>query len=667
VNNTLIVIGNAAQFEQLQTLLEARDLRTLLPFESINAACKDPLHFAPDTCALLWLDGLMDRQSIQRLVESMPVLAVVAKSAISREETALLEAGVHEVLSDAGLNQEILAKAIDRCTRRFQSNRSLSGYRSMFNALCDSLPFQMAYRIRAKKGEVSKFVYVSKGVEYISGLSREAVLENPQTLYDQIYHEDRGRLQAAEAKAVASLIPHEIEIRKIDATGTLKWVHIRSAPTAYPDGTIIWDGVETDITDYKRSEEEVRTLLRINQDLLERERAAREEVEAHSKMKDQFLATLSHELRTPINSVMGWTQLIKRKLLSESEIAKGIDTIERNAQIQSRMIADLLDMNRIISGKIVLEWESVDIYSLLLDTVDTFRPSAQEKSIDLGLACHVETPVVVRGEPARLRQIFSNIITNAMKFTPQDGKVSVQILRSGGDVKIIIRDTGIGIDSETLPFIFDRFRQADASYARKFGGLGLGLAIVKQLVDLHHGDVHATSDGAGQGTCFELRFPMALDSASYARPCSNSIVVTHAPPQLSPGIRVLLVDDELEGLEFTRRILIEAGANVLTAHDGSSALQILDNPSSSIDIIVSDIGMPGMDGIEMLRQIRSDSSPAKNVPAIALTAFALKEDANRILAGGYELHLTKPVTPFDLIRAINMHTERDPSKKSAIG
>jgi NO-binding membrane sensor protein with MHYT domain/CheY-like chemotaxis protein/two-component sensor histidine kinase len=377
------------------------------------------------------------------------------------------------------------------------------------------------------------------------------------------------------------------------------------------------------------------------QQLLERERSARQEAERLSALKDEFLATLSHELRTPLNAILGWVQLLHHKK-DEAALAKGLETIERNARLQAQLIDDLLDMSRIVSGHVRLEMELLDPATIVEAAVEAARPAAFAKQVEIRTAFARDARV--RADAGRLQQVAWNLLTNAVKFTPAGGHVDVSVSVEDGQAVIRVQDTGAGIAADFLPHVFERFRQADASTTRRHGGLGLGLAIVQQLVHLHAGEVIASSDGPGRGATFTVRLPLAtsLDGAmapSRSRPGA-------APPAFRPadlrGLRVLAVDDEADARHLLEQMLQACGATVLLAPDAASALEVLRR--EPVDLLVSDIGMPQVDGFELMRRIRAlpDADLAR-LPALALTAFTRGEDRQKALQAGFDDYLPKPV------------------------
>jgi signal transduction histidine kinase/ActR/RegA family two-component response regulator len=389
--------------------------------------------------------------------------------------------------------------------------------------------------------------------------------------------------------------------------------------------------------------------------LLQSERHARSAAEHASAMKDEFLATLSHELRTPLAAILGWAQLLRLGTCSESEVRQGLETIERNARMQTQLIEDLLDMSRITSGKLRLDIQAVDPPQFVEAAIEAVRPAAEAKSIRLHRLLDPSAGPV-SGDPNRLQQVVWNLLSNAIKFTPKGGKVQVLLERVDSHIEISVADTGVGIEPQFLPYVFDRFRQADASTTRMFGGLGLGLSIVKQLVDMHGGTVAVQSAGAHRGTTFTVALPLAAVHRSTAAGerahpgRSTPAAFEFHCPNLS-GVTVLVVDDAEDSRVLVQRILEECQATVLSAASGAEALMLI--PQARPDVLISDIGMPEMDGYRFLRAVRTlGADNGGHVPAIALTAFARLEDRTRALRAGYLAHLAKPIEAAELMATL---------------
>jgi PAS domain S-box-containing protein len=388
--------------------------------------------------------------------------------------------------------------------------------------------------------------------------------------------------------------------------------------------------------------------------LLVHEQTARAEAEAANRMKDEFLATLSHELRTPLNAMLGWTQLLRTRKFDEATHARALETVDRNTRSLANLIEDVLDVSRIIRGQLRLNVRPVQLVSVIEAAIDTVRPAAEAKAIRVR---SVLDPLVgpVSGDSDRLQQIVWNLLSNAVKFTPKGGRVQVLLERVDSHVELTASDTGQGISAEFLPYVFDRFRQADSSTTRSYSGLGLGLAIVRHLVELHGGTVHAESQGEGQGATFIVKLPLmpvCLKATDPERvhPTVGNGVPFENPPTLN-GLRVLVVDDEADTREFLTAVLEECGADVTAIASAKEALEVITRLGP--DVLISDIGMPGEDGYALIRKVRSlESGRGKRIPAVALTAYAREEDRTQALLTGFQLHMSKPVSPAELAAVV---------------
>ena len=396
------------------------------------------------------------------------------------------------------------------------------------------------------------------------------------------------------------------------------------------------------------------------------EQRARVEAEHVSQMKDEFLATLSHELRTPLNAMLGWSQLLLQGHRDDAMLRRGLETIERNARAQSQLIEDMLDMSRLLAGKVRIDAGPIQPQDFVNAALETARPAALARSIGLNASIdHGAGPV--RGDMARMQQVLSNLLSNAIKFTEPGGAVTVTLRTEGkvgeeGEggagggfggraVAIDVADTGAGIAPEFLPYVFDRFLQADSSSARRHGGLGLGLAIARQLVELQGGTISVASRGAGHGATFTLHLPLAAPGAlPVARP-GPVAGLPLAPPELT-GMTVLVIDDELDSLELVQQVLAASDATILTATGAREALRLAELRRP--DLIISDIGMPLVDGFELIRRVRAmPDRETAGVPAIALTAFSRREDQQRALEAGFDEFLAKPVAPAALLQTVS--------------
>lgn len=389
--------------------------------------------------------------------------------------------------------------------------------------------------------------------------------------------------------------------------------------------------------------------------LLDSERAARLEVERSSEMKDEFLANLSHELRTPLSAILGWTQVLRMRTTENADLQQGLETIERNARAQTQLIEDLLDTSRITSGKVRLDIQPVDPITFMEAAIETVRPAANAKGIRLEKLLD-PTAGPISGDPSRLQQVVWNLLTNAIKFTPKDGKVQVLLERVNSHIEISVADTGIGIKPEFLSYVFERFRQADSTSTRKYGGLGLGLSIVKHLVELHGGSVYAKSDGEGRGATFSVHLPVTVvhrktDIGDRLHPRAARLAALDMNHINLSGLKILVVDDEPDARALIKRVLADCEAEILTAGNATEALELIENERPQL--LISDIGMPDVDGYELLKRIRAlGQARGGRIPAIALTAFARSEDRTRALRAGFLIHLSKPVEPHELVATV---------------
>ena len=463
--------------------------------------------------------------------------------------------------------------------------------------------------------------------------------------YSILHPDDRERTREAIAACVYGGKVYDVEYRTASPQGEVRWVRATGRTYYIEEKPVRFDGTTQDITDRKRVDEERKQLLDI-------ERAARLEAERTSRMKDEFLATLSHELRTPLNAILGWTQLLKRDQQNPEMLSDAISVIERNVRVQTQLIEDLLDMSRIISGKVRLDFQRVELSELINAAMEGVKPTAETKGVRLEKVID-RFAGPVSGDPGRLQQVLWNLLTNAIKFTPKGGKVRVLTEVMESHVEISVADTGEGISPDFLPHLFERFSQADGSAKRKHRGLGLGLSIVKNLVEMHGGTVRANSRGEGQGATFTIQLPLRVAKSSegeehplHPQMSHSGVSVECERPNLR-GIKVLVLEDEADAREFVRRFLTECEAVLALATSAAEAQKLLltFNP----DVIVSDVGMPQKDGYEFIRDVRKRGLMT---PAVALSAYARAEDRIRSAQTGYQTHLAKPVEPAELLAVI---------------
>ncbi len=436
----------------------------------------------------------------------------------------------------------------------------------------------------------------------------------------------------------------------IGADGAERPIDDSGAPIRSRDGRMV--GVVLvfrDVSERRRGEIERRDAAFERDRLLEAERAARADAERASRVKDEFVAMVSHELRTPLNAILGWTQLMLKPDAGPEVVTRGLDIIARNTRLQTQLISDLLDVSRIVAGKLRLDIAQVDLNSVVSDAIDTVQRDADAKQIAIRRELDAAAGIIA-GDASRLQQILWNLLSNAIKFTSEGGQITVRLRRAGSDAEISVADTGVGIRPEFLPHIFDRFQQADQSITRRFGGLGLGLSIVKHLVELHGGSIVAASPGIGQGTTFTITLPSTVATAAADVPLHAVDGEAPQPPESLSGIRILVVDDEQDTCEFLDRFLGGYGAQVVVARSATQALSHI----ADVDIVVSDIGLPDVDGYELMHRVRMlPPSSGGTVPAIALTAYARTEDRTRAFRAGYQAHLAKPIEPAELVATIS--------------
>jgi PAS domain S-box-containing protein len=451
---------------------------------------------------------------------------------------------------------------------------------------------------------------------------------------------------------------------RVTKDGRQRHVSLTISPIKDANGYVVGASkIARDITERKLAEkalEEARkTAEAVNAErkrLLESERAARSEAERVNRMKDEFLATLSHELRTPLNAVLGWATTLRMGSPRTQELAQGLEAIERNARIQAQIINDLLDMSSIISGKVRLDVQRIDLPTILTEAIETVRSAASAKGVRLQTVIDpLNAPV--SGDPNRLQQIFWNLLNNAIKFTPKGGRVQVLLERVESHVEISIIDTGEGIAPEFLPYIFDRFEQADSSTTRRHSGLGLGLAIVKDLVELHGGGVHAKSGGVGKGATFITSLPLTVVhplpvELEREHPQSKPQDIPVVPEISLKDVNVLVIDDEADACNLLKLLLESAGASVHLAQSADEGIEQL--ITKSVDVLICDIGMPEMDGYALIRRVRTLDDPQKSeVAAVALTAYARLEDRTQAIRAGFQNHLPKPVEPAELLEVVH--------------
>jgi PAS domain S-box-containing protein len=480
---------------------------------------------------------------------------------------------------------------------------------------------------------VTNEVWWSRELEEIVGLQPGTFSRTEAGFLDVVHEEDRPAVRTAIDEAVDRRSDYIVEFRFRHASGEWRWMEGRGRAVYEVNGSPrTLYGIGIDVTGRKRAEMALRE--------------AKVAAEAANELKDQFLATLSHELRTPLNVILGYARLLQTHAVPAENQQRAFDVIARNAVAQSQLVDDLLDMSRITTGKFRLELQSIPVAAVLTDTLDGVKPAADAKGITLRVDIDPAAGTI-SADPGRLQQVFWNVLTNALKFTPADGRVSVSLRGEGANVLVTISDTGTGISPEFLPFAFEPFRQAGAGFDRAHGGLGLGLAISRQLVELHGGTIEASSLGAGHGATFTLLLPRMRDAGKAESIAARPDTSNRSAAASLAGVNILLVDDEADTLTLFRDALVGTGAHVRAVANGPEALRELENWQP--DVLVTDLGLPGMDGYELVRAIH-DKRP--DLPAVAVSAYARPGDRALTLAAGFVAHIAKPIDPPSLVRVL---------------
>jgi PAS domain S-box-containing protein len=499
-----------------------------------------------------------------------------------------------------------------------------------------------------------------------------------------MHPEDRDRVLSDWAAWTERRQEYINEFRCQTRDGVVRWVRVQMSPMSSDQGTLLGHvGTVEDITERKQAEAAREQFIR--------EQEARLQAEAANQMKDEFIALLSHELRTPLNSILGWSRLLRTRSFDENTMARALETIERNAKSQAQLIEDILDVSRILRGKLQLNQRLINLIPIVEAAIDSVRPTVEAKKIQLALITPASTEsqdlegrefspaasasqlltsvaphllkniaLLISGDAERLQQVFCNLLTNAVKFTPEEGKIEVRIEPIGDTIKLQVIDTGIGISPDFLPHVFDRFRQADSSTTRSYGGLGLGLAIVRHLVELHNGIVEAENNSTQPGTTFTVRLPFQPSPERSLLEIQEESATTalNAQHAALSGLHVLVVEDDPDSREFITTILEQQQVKVTAVSCVPEALSVLQQVQP--DLLVSDIGMPGEDGYSLIRKIRAtEAQQGGNLPAIALTAYARAEERRRVLEAGFQRHMSKPFEPNNLIEVITQLTAKN--------
>ena len=504
----------------------------------------------------------------------------------------------------------------------------------------------MIYQWRIKSNRIGRL----RAADALLGYTPPAAGFSRGDWVELIHHEDRAKVQERVSAALERREEsYQVEYRLRHRNGDYQTVCEVGWVERGADGHAC--RVLCRVTEFaEQSDERMRQVL----EALAREKTARAEAEANARAKDEFLAVVSHELRTPLSAMLGWAEVLRSRRPGDPIYERALQTIERNAELQSKLIEDLLDTARILSGKLSIEAQPLYLDAILEESLDVVRPTAEAKDIEL-IVTFESAPGPILGDANRLQQVFWNLLSNAIKFTEPGGRVEVRMERCEAQARIIVSDTGKGITPDFLPYVFDPFRQADSSSARRQGGLGVGLALAERLVEMHGGAIKAESDGEGRGATFTVTLPTRSGSRAISE--MNAIELNKAlevgDQPILAGLRVLVVDDEADARDLLAIRLQQYGADVISAPSAEAAMEALALQGPRPDLIVSDIAMPGEDGYSLIRRVRAmEPEQGGRIPAIALTAYSRTKDRVQALAAGFQIHMPKPVNAAELAHAI---------------
>ncbi|MBW4583662.1 ATP-binding protein [Aetokthonos hydrillicola Thurmond2011] len=653
----LVVDDNADMRDYLYRLLSQR--YEVEAVEDGMAAIATIRQGIPDLVLTDVMMPKLDGFSLLRELRSDPQtqnLPIILLSARAGEESRIegLEAGADDYLIKPFSARELLARV--EANLKMAQMRQEAAIREQALRLAAQTAQQEAERAYERLRQTLesmtnafvaldnnwRIIYMNPTAEQINKKLRSEVIG--KTLWEEWPASVGTNIEYQYRRAMTEQIPVHFEHHYYVPPDYDVWLEVHAYPSK--DGLGIF---YQDITDVKRYEAERRRNEEEREQLLQREQAAREQAETANRIKDEFLAVLSHELRSPLNPILGWSKLLQTGRLDAAKTAEALSTIERNAKLQSQLIEDLLDVSRILRGKLSLTLAPVQLKTVITEALSTVSLAAKAKSIEI--KTHIDSKIgSIQGDSARLQQIVWNLLSNAVKFTPTGGKVIVRLESVGSEAQIQVIDTGKGISPDFLPHVFECFRQEDSATTRKFGGLGLGLAIVKQLVELHGGTIHADSLGEGQGATFTVKLPLMEDNVSKISDQGSPSFLTEASLRLN-NLQILIVDDEPDSREFLAFVLEQAGMKTTQAASAIEALTFFEQYKP--DLLISDIGMPEMDGYSLLQTIRTRSpEQGGRIRAIALTAYASETDQKRALAAGFDQHIAKPVDPDALLSAI---------------
>jgi len=628
---------------QIDQIIDAEDLEQAVKEDHFDLVITD--------YQLGWSNGIEVLRTIKNNYPNCPVI-MFTNSGTEEIAVEAMKSGLDDYIIKSPKHYLRLAGAARSALERAWQKQALKESETRYRRLFEGVPVGL-YRTAPSGQLLDANPALVEMLGYPDQSSLLAIKLEDLYVDPQVYQQCQSQIEQEDVVQKS-----EVQMRCHD--GSLIWVlNSLRAIRDSTDKLLYYEGAMEDITERQKTEAERARLLA-------REQAARAEAEAANKIKDEFLATLSHELRTPLNAILGWARLLRSRQIDQTTSDRAIEVIERNALAQTKLIEDLLDISRITRGQMQLKVRPIDFGRIINAALDSIRPAADAKGLDLNVTIDPEACPLM-GDPERLQQVIWNLLSNAIKFTPSGGKVAVKLTKvvpTNPDqpktrfVQIQVSDTGIGIRPEILPYIFDRFRQADSTSTRSYGGLGLGLSIVRQLVELHGGRLQAESLGEGKGATFTVQLPSlepSQEQRSANREATPSFPVKTSGSLL--GLQVLVVDDEPDSSDFIATVLEHEGAQVITVGSVREALRVIDQQPP--DILVSDIGMPIENGYDLIRQLRQREAEALRqpglnlpIPAVALTAYARDSDREAALAAGFQVHISKPVDPEKLVNVV---------------
>ena len=631
----LIIDDNPS--DRTLALRELKKLFSQLQYEEIidessfaTALERDDFNIVVTDYQLRWTTGI---DILNRIKKHQPECPVIMFTGTGSEEIAVsaMKAGLDDYVIKSPRHYIRLAAAVRSAWQRYEQKKALQEFKQTYYRFFERIPLGL-YRLNAEGEIIEANSTLAKMLGY-----RQPLDVQGKSIFQYHLQPETYLLWQQQLSQNDAVLEFEGQIKALDRESI--WVrHHAIAIKDAKDNLIGYEGAIADITANKQAE-----LEKI--ELLNRERKAREEAETVNRIKDEFLATLSHELRTPLNAIIGWVQLLRSGMMGKAQITRGIDVIDRNAKTQNKLIDDLLDVSRIVRGTMTLRLKPTNLIQILMTSLDTVRPSAIAKNIEIVTQINSDT-IKVNADAERLQQIFWNILINAIKFTPAGGMITIDLATIDNSVAIKVIDTGQGIAADVLPYVFDRFRQAETkSSTRTHGGLGLGLAIVRHLVEIHGGRVMVDSAGINQGATFTVELPILTD-ANYEKQLSFGF---SSLPTLE-NITLLVVEDEADTREMLTLLLEQCHATVITADSVKQAL--IQYQQCQPDILISDISMPIEDGYTLIEQIRA-SDDKSQIKAIALTANAREKDRQQALEAGFDLHMAKPIEPIKLVESIS--------------